>query len=86
MRLSKEIKQKIDEFKKQLVAEKKAKEQLLNSNMDFNFFENLIKKSNENPNLKIEITLKDGTRIFMRTYEEQRPTGDLINGDYLEIK
>lgn len=86
MRLSKEIKQKIDEFKKQLVAEEKAKEQLLNSNMDFNFFENLIKKSNENPNLKIEITLKDGTRIFMRTYEEQRHTSDLINGDYLEIK
>lgn len=86
-RINKELKKKMKEYKDQLLAEQREKEVLLSSKADFSLLEKLIKKSNENPNLKIEIFLNDGTRILMKTYEEHKPSAsELINGDYLEIR
>lgn len=86
-KINKELKKKVKEFENQLLEEQKEKEALLSSKADFALLEKLIKKSNENPNLKIEIFLNDGTRILMKTYEEHKPSAsELINGDYLEIR
>ena len=62
-----------------LTPEQKEKETLLSSKADFSLLEKLIKKSNENPNLKIEIFLNDGTRILMKTYEEHKPSASAIS-------
>lgn len=84
---NKEIKNKLKEYENQLLQEQKEKEMLLSSKSDFTLLEKLIMKSNENPNLKIEIFLNDGTRILMRTYEEHKQSAsELINGDYLEVR
>lgn len=84
---NKEIKNKLKEYENQLLQEQKAKEELLSSKSDFTLLEKFIQKSNENPNLKIEIFLNDGTRILMRTYEEHKQSAsELINGDYLEVR
>ena len=65
--------------------EKKA---LLSSRSDWTMLENLVKKCNENPNLRIEVFLNDGTRINMKTFEVQRQNPYmLINGeDYEDIR
>ena len=65
--------------------EKKA---LLSSRSDWSMLENLVKKCNDNPNLRISVFLNDGTRIDMKTYEVQKQNmAYLINGeDYEEIK
>lgn len=64
------------------------KKTLLSSRSDWSMLENLVKKCNDNPNLRISILLNDGTRIDMKTYEVQKQNiSALINGeDYEEIK
>lgn len=64
--------------------EKKA---LLSSRSDWSMLESLVKKCNDNPNLRISVYLNDGTRIDMKTYEVQKQNvAHLINGeDYEEI-
>jgi hypothetical protein len=47
--------------------------------------EELIQKVNENPYLRIEVRLKDGTSMLLKTYLKDN-RADLINGDYEEIK
>lgn len=64
------------------------KKALLSSRSDWSMLENLVKKCNDNPNLRISIYLNDGTRIDMKTYEpiKMNPSA-LINGeDYEEIR
>lgn len=66
--------------------EKKA---LLSSRSDWSMLESLVKKCNENQNLRITVYLNDGTRIDMKTYEKERSiTSALIDGNeyYEEIK
>lgn len=62
--------------------EKKA---LLSSRSDWTMLESLVKKCNDNPNLRISIFLNDGTRIDMKTYEAPRlTTSALIDGEQYE--
>lgn len=65
--------------------EKKA---LLSSKSDWSMIETLVKKCNDNPNLRVSVFLNDGTRIDMKTYEVQKQNiSALINGeDYEEIR
>ena len=65
--------------------EKKA---LLSSRSDWSMIETLVKKCNDNPNLRVSVFLNDGTRIDMKTYEVQKQNiSALINGeDYEEIR
>ena len=72
-------------YYKELKAEKKNKRKLLSAKTDFHMLEELIQKVNENPYLRIEVRLKDGTSMLLKTYLKDN-RADLINGDYEEIK
>lgn len=63
------------------------KKELLSSRSDWTMLESLVKKCNDNPNLRISIFLTDGTRIDMKTYEQSKMTySSLINNEYEEIR
>jgi len=68
-------------FYKEKKAEEKLKKKLLSRKSDFHLLEQLIQKTNENPDLRIEVRLTDGTVLFLKTYHKAE-THDLINGNY----
>lgn len=72
-------------YYKELKEEEKNKRKLLSAKTDFHMLEELIQKVNENPYLRIEVRLKDGTSMLLKTYLKDN-RADLINGDYEEIK
>ena len=69
------------EFYKQKKAEEKLKKKLLGKKSDWHLLEQLIQKCNDNPDLRIEVRLNDGTVLLMKTYHKTE-THDLINGNY----
>lgn len=64
--------------------EEKQKKRLLKKDMDVALLEQFIQKCNENPDLRIDIHLKDGTLINMKCYHKHE-THDLINGNIYEV-
>ena len=72
-------------FYKERKAEEKQKKRLLKKNMDMALLEQFIQKCNENPDLRIDIHLKDGTLTNMKCYQKREPQ-DLINGNIYEVK
>ena len=72
-------------FYKQRKAEEKQRKTLVRRKMDFTLLEQFIQKCNENPDLRIDIHLSDGTVINMKTYHKVE-THDLINGNIYEVK
>lgn len=57
------------------------KNMLLNSVTNLGMLEQLIQKCNDNPNLKIVIYFRDGTRYELSTYQHKpRPVYTQING------
>ena len=73
-------------YYKQRKREEKQKKMLIRRDMDFSLLEELIQKVNENPDLRIEIHLSDGSRVLLKTYKKIE-AHDLINGEiYEEIK
>lgn len=73
------------EFYKQKKAEERLKKKLLGKKSDFHLLEQLIQKCNENPDLRIEVRLTDGTVLLLKTYHKTE-THDLINGSYEVIE
>ena len=69
------------DFYKQKKAEERLKKKLLSKKSDWHLLEQLIQKTNENPDLRIEVRLTDGTVLFLKTYHKVE-THDLINGNY----
>jgi hypothetical protein len=69
------------QFYKEKKAEEKLKKKLLSKKSDWHLLEQLIQKTNENPDLRIEVRLTDGTVLFLKCYHKQE-THDLINGNY----
>lgn len=65
------LKKSYEEFKKFQLEEKK-KEALLNEKMNYQFLEELVQKCNENPQLKIKITLRDGTVLDVNTTPKRK--------------
>ena len=61
------------------------KRQLLSRKTDFHLLEQLIQDVNENPDLRIEVRLSDGTVLLLKTYHKTE-THDLINGNYEVIE
>ncbi len=47
--------------------EDQMKARLLNKDMDFAYLERIVQKMNENPLLRVKITLKDGTTLDLNT-------------------
>lgn len=73
------------QFYKERKLEEKQKKTLLKHKMDFSLLEQFIQKCNENPDLRIDIHLVDGTLINMKCYQKKE-THDLINGNIYEVK
>lgn len=73
------------QFYKQRKAEEKLKKKLLSKKSDFHLLEQLIQKTNENPDLRIEVRLVDGTVLLLKTYHKQE-IHDLINGNHEVIE
>ena len=69
------------EFYKQKKKEEKLKKKLLGKKSDWHLLEQLIQKCNDNPDLRIEVRLNDGTVLLLKTYHKIE-THDLINGNY----
>jgi hypothetical protein len=67
-------------YYKQLKAEEKQKKKLIRTKTDFHLLEQLIQKVNENPDLRIEVRLADGSRLLLKTYHKPE-IHDLINGN-----
>lgn len=73
------------EFYRQKKAEEKLKKKLLSKKSDWHLLEQLIQKCNENPDLRIEVRLTDGTVLLLKTYHKVE-THNLINGNYEVIE
>ena len=86
MFLSKELKNKIKEYEKQLTWEDKKKKELVGKNMDYQFIQVLLDKINDNPNITVSIHLKDGTIINMGTKHTNHTTIDSYDGEPSEIE
>ena len=61
------IKQQMKEYKLQLLREKKEREQLLNAKTNWGALEQFIQKVNENPGLRVDVELRDGTVVHLQT-------------------
>ena len=73
------------QYYKERKLEEKQKKTLLKHKMDFSLLEQFIQKCNENPDLRIDIHLVDGTLINMKCYQKKE-THDLINGNIYEVR
>jgi hypothetical protein len=67
-----EIKKQLKEYKEKLLREKKERDQLIDNKCNWAALEQFIQKCNENPNLRIDVELRDGTVIHMQTVTKQR--------------
>ena len=72
-------------FYKERKREEKQRKTLIRYKMDFALLEQFVQKCNENPDLRIDIHLSDGTVVNMKCYQK-RETHDLINGNIYEVK
>lgn len=72
---------------KQKKMQDKKRHELLNKDMDYAFLEHLIQKINENPQLHVRVTLKDGTILDCNTTPKKRNSiiGESYE-DYIEVK
>lgn len=90
MRLSKEIKNRIKQETEKILWEEKKKQELLNTNIDYNFLQTLINKTNENPDLVITIYFKSGDKMILQSQFKEDRAIDYYNGspsiNELEIK
>lgn len=73
------------QFYKDKKIEERQKRKLLSSKSDYHLLEQMIQRVNENPELRVEIFLNDGTRILLKTYEEKLQK-DYLDSDYVEIR
>ena len=48
------------------------KRRLLNSHSDWTLIEELVQEVNDNPDLRIRVSLNDGTNIYLNTYKESK--------------
>ena len=67
-----EINKKLREYKQRLIKEKKERDQLLNNKTNWAALEQFIQRANENPGLRVDIELRDGTVIHLQTMSKQR--------------
>ena len=65
--MEKTIKQQLKEYKQQLLREKQERDQLLNAKTNWAALEQFIQRVNENPGLRVDIELRDGTIIHLQT-------------------
>lgn len=71
MIMDKETKKQLKEYKEKLLRDKKEREQLLNNKTNWAALEQFIQRCNENPDLRVDIELRDGTVIHLKTVEKK---------------
>lgn len=72
MFLSKEDRKSLAEYKKNLERDALLRKELLNAKTNFGLLESFIQKINENPNLVIDVTLNDGTKLSLKTHKSEK--------------
>lgn len=70
--MDKDIKKQLKEYKQQLLREKQEKEQLINSKTNWAALEQFIQRCNENPDIRIDVELRDGTIIHLQTVTKKQ--------------
>ena len=78
--MDKEIRNKVRKYKAELLWEERKRQELLDTNIDYNFLQTLINKCNENPDLAITIYFKSGDRMTLQT--KHRETNYLADSSY----
>ena len=68
----KELKKKLKEYKLQLIEEQKKKDFLINHETNWEYLEELIQQVNDNPLLKVTVTLSNGTKLELQTYKQPK--------------
>lgn len=67
-----EIKKQLKEYKERLLREKRERDQLLNNKTNWAALEQFIQRVNENPDLRVDIELRDGTVIHLQTVAKRQ--------------
>ena len=67
-----EIKKQLKEYKEKLLREKQEREQLLNNKTNWGALEQFIQRVNENPGLRVDVELRDGTVIHLQTVAKKQ--------------
>ena len=84
------MKNRIKQETEKILWEEKKKQELLNTNIDYNFLQTLINKTNENPDLVITIYFKSGDKMILQSQFKEDRTIDYYNGspsiNELEVK
>lgn len=66
--------------------ELKMKQRFLSKSIDYAYLEELVEKVNENPNLRISITLKDGTLMEINTQPKKKQILVDDSENYVRVK
>lgn len=67
-----EIRKQLAEYKQKLIQEKREREQLLSNKTNWGALEQFIQRCNENPDLRVDIELRDGTVIHLQTVTKKQ--------------
>ena len=73
------------DFYKEKKRYERQKNMLVKKALTLGILEQFIQKINENPDLRVDIHLADGTTLHMKTYHKPE-THDLINGNIYEVR
>lgn len=68
--MDKELKEKIKKATEEIIAEEKLKKKFIRDNLDGNYLQYMINRCDANPNLVIELEMKEGTKITIYTKKE----------------
>ena len=75
------------EYRKKLAEEERLRKRLVKSQLDYGALQVMVDRAEDNPNLRIEITLAGGTKMVICSKKNNKRTlvSDYINGedDYL---
>lgn len=69
--LTKEEREQIRKLKQKMLLEKQQKKLLINKNTDWGLLEQLIQQVNENPELQVTVSLRDGTTLKLKTIKKE---------------
>jgi len=72
LKAKRRIQKALNQFEKDKLTEEMQRERLLSSKTDVTFLEKVIQQINQNPELKVEIILNDGTILRLKCYNESK--------------
>lgn len=76
-----EMKKKLKDYKLQLIEEQKKKDFLINHETNWEYLEELIRQVNDNPLLRVSVTLQNGTKLELETYRQPRKKDSIESFD-----